>query len=89
MTIELFNVEEWSETSRLLQRRINGLPYDTRMDCQRMLNNCYLIVKQISSLEVEYRRFKKNAARYQLLREQLPEMIDNLEQHIVFAQMIR
>jgi hypothetical protein len=89
MTIELFNMEEWDRTSRSLQRRINGLPYDTRMDCQRMLGNCYQTVTQIMKLEVEYRRFNKNAARYNELRAQLPEMIEWLEQHVMMAQLMR
>lgn len=89
MTVELFDHEQWHEQRRQLQRRINGLPYDTRMDCQRMMTNCHATVTQIMSLEVEYRRRSKNASQYLALRDNLSENIDQLEQHVMLAQMMK
>lgn len=57
-------------------------------DLRKMLDSVDRVVTEISKESVECRRMKRDTLKYNELKEKANSLLDNLEQHVTFANLI-
>jgi hypothetical protein len=57
-------------------------------DLRKMLDGVDRVVTEISKESVECRRMKRDTLKYNELKEKANSLLDNLEQHVTFANLI-
>jgi predicted nucleic acid-binding Zn-ribbon protein len=57
-------------------------------DLRKMLSNIDRVITVLSQESVECRRLKKDTSKFIELKNEVNQLLDNLEQHITFAALI-